>query len=153
MHREQLLDGGLCSINEAWSSHSPQSAGQRIGDAGEFPLADSHEIAKPSVICRDLKRVDSRLIMRPLRQYAADYWNRFEQCDPFPYAIDRASPVVTEVRSAVARQSPTPAASRPARARYRLEAYSNVEHLLHGGGTPGPGGICPLGFQEVCYLL
>jgi hypothetical protein len=86
-------------------------------------LLDSHEIAKPSVICPALKRVDFRLTMKPLRQYAADSRNRFEQREESIFAAQfiQHPPVVTKVRSAVGRW--TPAASRPARARYRPDAY------------------------------
>jgi hypothetical protein len=86
---------------------------------------DSHGIAKPSVICPDLERVDSKLTMKPLRQYAADSRNRVEQREEsiFTTQLIQHPPAVTKVRSAVGIWSPTPAASRPASARYRPDAY------------------------------
>jgi hypothetical protein len=65
---------------------------------------DSHGIAKPSVICPDLERVDSKLTMKPLRQYAADSRNRFEQREEsiFTTQLIQHPPVVTKVRSASA---------------------------------------------------
>lgn len=88
--------------------HSLQPADQMI-----------HGIAMPSVICPGLERVDSKLTMKPLRQYAADSRNRFEQREEaiFTTQLIQRPPVVTKVRSAVGIWSPTPAASRPASAR------------------------------------
>ena len=108
-------------MNEA----QPCTRSSRLTKVSVTPVSflDSHEIAKPSVICPDLKRVDSKLTMKPLRQYAADSWNRFEQREEsiFTTQLILHPPGVTKVRSAVGRW--TPAASRPARARYRPDAY------------------------------
>ena len=52
---------------------------------------DSDEIAKPSVICPDLKGVHSKLTMKPLREYAADSRNRFEQCEESVSPRNRSS--------------------------------------------------------------
>ena len=108
-------------MNEA----QPCTRPSRLTKVSVTPVSflDSHEFAKPSGICPDLKRVDSKLTMKPLRQYAADSWNRFEQREEsvFTTQLIERPPVVTKVRSAVGRW--TPAASRPARARYRPDAY------------------------------
>jgi len=105
----------------------PCTRSSRLTKVSVTPVSflDSHEFAKPSVICPDLKRVDSKLTMKPLRYYAADSRNRFEQREEsvFTTQLIEHPPVVTKVRSGVGIWSPTPPASHPARARYRPAAY------------------------------
>ena len=85
-------------MNEA----QPGTRSSRLTKISVTPVSflDSHEFAKPSVICPDLKRVDSKLTMKPLRQYAADSQNRFEQREEsvFTTQLIQHPPVVTKVR-------------------------------------------------------
>ena len=103
--------------------HSLQPADQSIRDAGEFLGFPRDRQA----VCHLPRPQAGRFRTHheaapPVR---SRFPNRFEQREEsiFTTQLIQHPPVVTKVRSAVGIWSPTPAASRPARARYRPDAY------------------------------